>query len=102
MEKMIDRYNELLLKGNGITKEMEEIANVLLGKGYCRTEDTGRFLQDGEEAFYIEGAVEWYDSKLRLLIDCFKSGMTKQEINESLFCPDTNEDGIIYWTEFIN
>ncbi|WP_273123396.1 hypothetical protein [Bacillus weihaiensis] len=99
MEKLINRYNELLLKGNGITKEMELIANILIEEGYCRTKDTGRFLQDGEEAFYIEGA-EWYDSKLRLLIDCFKSGMTKQEIEELLFCHDTNEDGIIYWTEF--
>lgn len=100
--KMIDKYNELLKEKNKITMEMEEIANFLLKEGYCMTEDTGRFLKNGEGAFYIEGAFEWYDSKLRLLIDCFKSGMTKQEIYESLFCSENNHEGIIYWTEFTN
>ncbi|WP_197274843.1 hypothetical protein, partial [Halolactibacillus sp. JCM 19043] len=66
-----------------------------------RTEDTQRILKDGDGAFYIEGACEWYDSWLRMVISCYKCGMTKEEIKQGL---DIESDefmtGYMYWTEY--
>ncbi|WP_047980640.1 hypothetical protein [Ornithinibacillus contaminans] len=61
------------------------------------TEDTKRLLKNGDTAYYIEGACEWWDSWLRMIIDCFKSGMSKEDIREAL---DLENGGNIYWTEY--
>lgn len=62
------------------------------------TEDTKRQLKEGEGAYYIEGAMEWWDSWIQMIKSCFSSGMTKEEIREAL---DTeSENCFIYWTEF--
>lgn len=61
------------------------------------TKDTKRLLKNGDEAYYIEFACEWWDSWLRMIISCFKSGMTKEEIREAL---DHENGGWIYWTEY--
>ncbi|PEJ57992.1 hypothetical protein CN692_10915 [Bacillus sp. AFS002410] len=76
-------------------KVVKDLAEILEKNGYERTKDTGRFLQEGEEAFYIEGAYEWYDSKVAIIKDCYKSGMTKKEIKECLFDYELNPEGHI-------
>ncbi|MGP4074116.1 hypothetical protein ACTWQB_16545 [Piscibacillus sp. B03] len=66
------------------------------------TEDTQRRLEDGEGVFFNEDTGDYYDSKLRLLVECFRRGMRKQAIVEAL---DIENDevpfaGYIYWTAF--
>lgn len=70
-------------------------ANVEIEPVY--TEDTKRLLKNGDCAFYVEGHGEWWDSWLRLVIACFQSGMSKEEIRESL---DHENGGNTYWTEY--
>ncbi|PFP09206.1 hypothetical protein COJ90_21065 [Priestia megaterium] len=74
----------------GLESRLEE-------EGYQKTEDTGRYLQEDEGVFHCEGDGTWYDNWIRLIIDCYKSGMTREEIEEGL---DLEANGFIYYTEF--
>lgn len=78
-------------------RAIDELEKHLEDLGYKRTEDTKRYLQDGEGAFYCESDGTWYDNWIRLIADCYKSGMTKEEIEESL---DLENNGFIFYTEF--
>lgn len=60
------------------------------------TEDTKRLLKNHDDCYYIEGVSEYWDSWLRMVIDCFKCGMTKEEIRRALDL----EHGYMYFTEF--
>lgn len=62
------------------------------------TTDTKREIQAGEGLYYNEFTGEWYDSKLRLLIDALKSGSTKEELAEA--CDIDNDYCYIFWTTY--
>ena len=62
------------------------------------TKDTNRHLEEGEGVYYNEATGDFYHSKLRLLIDLYRSGWTRQEIEEAL---DLESDtGCIFWTTY--
>ncbi|SES77016.1 hypothetical protein SAMN05421676_101406 [Salinibacillus kushneri] len=65
------------------------------------TKDTNRRLIHDEGVFFNEISGEYYDSKIRLIIDCLKEGMSKEEVR--IACDvdsDSNEAGYIFWTTF--
>lgn len=61
------------------------------------TEDTKRRLKNGDGAYYIEGAGEYYDSWIQMIKECFRCEMSKEEIREAC---DLDNGGYLYYTEF--
>ena len=78
--------------------KLKQFVELLEENDYVRTEDTGRFLIDEDEAFYDEIEGTWWDSKISMIKHCFKSGMTKEEIKEGLYDDEENPDGTFFWT----
>ncbi|WP_026801505.1 hypothetical protein [Pontibacillus halophilus] len=71
--------------------------NVEEEEGGRIAEDTGKLIEAGEFAYFHEGTCEWYESKIRLLIDCLKRGISKEELRQA--CDVESMDCEIYLTE---
>ncbi|MCK6259573.1 hypothetical protein LCY76_23680 [Fictibacillus sp. KIGAM418] len=61
------------------------------------TEDTKRILQEGEGAYLITFAGEWYKKWFNLAKDCMRSGMSKEEFREAMD-PESETASIFYTT----
>ncbi|NRG44260.1 hypothetical protein HRF87_05720 [Bacillus sp. CRN 9] len=61
------------------------------------TVDTNKVLSLDDGVFYNECTGEYYENWIRMIIDCYKSGLTKEEILEGL---DIENDGWLFWTTY--
>lgn len=67
------------------------------------TKDTNRKILQHDGIYFNEASGEYYDNKIRLLIDCLKGGMTKEELRLATNLDpddDVDEAGYIFWTTF--